>query len=81
MLSTISTGQFIGSCIDEFVFILTGAYIAFLWPKKIKKDIATGKLTEEQAAAKFKIFRPWVGYAFMILAIIRMAGHFLDVKN
>ena len=40
MLSTIPTGQFIGSTIEHFVFFVAGAYLVFLWPRRIERQVA-----------------------------------------
>jgi len=72
MLSVIPTGQLIGSAIDNCIWILAGAYFVFLWPKHIRRDVSSGKLTEEAAQAKLKKFNPKLGYLLIILGLLRI---------
>jgi hypothetical protein len=62
MLSVIPAGQFIGSTIEHIIIFLASAYIAFLWPRRVKRQVATEKITREEGDAKLKKLRPWVGY-------------------
>jgi len=66
MLSTIPTGQFIGSTIEHFVFFVAGAYLVFLWPRRIERQVASAKITREEGDAKLKKVRPWFGYFLMV---------------
>ena len=62
MLSTIPTGQFIGSTIEHFVFLAAGTYVVFLWPRRIERQVASAKITREEGDVKLKKTRPWFGY-------------------
>ena len=62
MFSTIPTGQFIGSTIEHFVFFVAGAYLVFLWPRRIERQVASAKITRDEGDAKLKKVRPWFGY-------------------
>ena len=62
MLATIPTGQFVGSTIEHVLILFGGAYLVFLWPKRVRRQVASGKISQEAADAKLKKIRPWFGW-------------------
>ena len=62
MLATIPTGQFVGSTIEHLFFLLGGLYLTFLWPRQVERQVASAKITRDQADAKLKKVRPWIGW-------------------
>jgi len=62
MLAIIPTGQFIGSSIEHVVFLSAGAYIVFLWPRRVERHVASAKITRKEGDARLKKLRPWFGY-------------------
>ena len=52
MLSTIPTGQFVGSTIEHVFFLFAGAYLLLLWPKRVKGQVASGKISQDAADAE-----------------------------
>jgi hypothetical protein len=57
MLPTIPTGQFIGSSIEHVVFLFVGAYIVFLWPRQVERQVARAKISREEGDARLKKVR------------------------
>jgi hypothetical protein len=62
MICTIPTGQFVGSTIEHLLFLLGGVCLLPLWPKQVKRQVASGKISQEAADAKLKKVRPWIGW-------------------
>ena len=73
MLATISTGQFIGGCVENLIWVGVGAYVVWFWPRGVRRAIELGKTTEEQGAAKLKKFNPRLGYLIIIFGLVRIA--------
>jgi hypothetical protein len=69
MLSTIPTGQFIGGSVEHVVFLLAGAYIVFLWPRQVEREVARAKITREEGDARLKKVRPWLGYLLIAWSV------------
>jgi hypothetical protein len=49
MLSFIPTGQFVGSTIEHFLFFVGGVYTIFLWPRRVERQVASAKITRDEA--------------------------------
>jgi hypothetical protein len=62
MIGTIPTGQFVGSMIERVLVLVVGLYLLLLWPKLVRRRVATGKISPEAADAKLKKLRPWYGW-------------------
>jgi len=62
MLSIIPTGQFVGSTIEHVFFLFGGVYLLLLWPKQVKRQVASGEISQGAADAKLKKVRPWFGW-------------------
>ncbi|HEY5992286.1 MAG TPA: hypothetical protein VIU10_06890 [Candidatus Udaeobacter sp.] len=69
MLATIPTGQFVGSTIERVFLLFAGLYIIFLWPRQVERQVASAKITREQADAKRKMVRPWIGYGLIAWSV------------
>ncbi|MGH8102789.1 MAG: hypothetical protein ACREIW_15945 [Chthoniobacterales bacterium] len=69
MLATILRGQFVGSNIEHVVFLLGGAYIAFLWPRRVERQVASEKITRKEGDARLKKLRPWFGYLLIAWSV------------
>ncbi len=69
MISTVSTGQLIGSVIWNILLIACGVYIRWVWPGRIRRDVLAGKISEAEAQAAFKKCNPKLGYAFFAMAV------------
>ena len=65
----IPTGQLIGTCVEYAVWFGVGAYIAWFRPRRLRHQVQTGKISEEQRGAALKKFSPFLGYLVMIAAI------------
>ncbi len=72
MIASIGTGQFIGACIDSGFWMCAGGYIVWLWPRRVRRDIESGKITAEEGAAKLKKFNPRLGYLVILWGLVRM---------
>ena len=72
----IPTAQLIGGCIEYGLWFAGGAYLAWFWPRRVQRDVQSGKLSEEQARAKFKKFSPRLGYLVMLAAIAFAVSQF-----
>ena len=69
MLSTIPIGQFIGSSIEHVLFLFVGAYIVFLWPRQVERQVARAKISREEGDARLKKVRPWFGYILIAWSV------------
>jgi hypothetical protein len=76
MFATIGTGQFIGGCVEALMWVGAGIYIVWFWPIHVRRDIASGKVTEEQGLAKLKTFNPRLGYLVIVWGLVRVAEEF-----
>jgi hypothetical protein len=72
----IPTGQQIGECVEYALFFGVGAYLAWFWPRRVRRQIESGKLTEEQGHQKLKKFSPLLGYLVMMAAIVFALSEF-----
>lgn len=72
IILSIPRGQFIGSSIENLLFILGGAYTLWVWPRLVRRDVASGKISEADAQAKLKRFSPKWGYVFFAIALIHI---------
>jgi hypothetical protein len=52
IILSIPRGQFIGSSIENVLFILGGAYTLWIWPRLARRDVASGKISDADAQAK-----------------------------
>jgi len=66
----------IGSCVEYALWFGAGAYLAWFWPRRVRRQIHSGKLTEEQGRQKLKKFSPLLGYLVMIAAIVFALSRF-----
>jgi hypothetical protein len=76
MSRNIPTGQQIGSCVEYALWFGVGAYLAWFWPRRVRRQIESGKLTEEQGRQKLKKFSPLLGYLVMVAAIVFALSQF-----
>jgi hypothetical protein len=68
-----NTGQFIGGCVEDVVWIGVGAYVAWFWPRRVRRDVRLQKISEQRALAKLKKFNPRLGYLIIIYGFVRLA--------
>jgi len=66
--------QLIGSVIENCIWVLAGFYIVFGWPRRVRQQVASGKLTEEAAQARLTKFRPQFGYLLVALGVVRIVS-------
>jgi hypothetical protein len=71
MFATIGTGQFIGGCVENALWIGVGVYVVWFWPRSVRRDITSGKTTEAQGLAKLKKFNPRLGYLIILWGLLR----------
>jgi hypothetical protein len=76
MLATIGTGQFIGGCIEDVIWIGVGAYVVWFWPRRVRRAVQAGTISDEQGQAKLKRFNPRFGYLIVIFGLVRLADEF-----
>jgi len=76
IILSIPRGQFIGSSIENVLFILGGAYALWIWPRLVRRDVESGKISEAAAEAKLKRFSPKWGYVFFAIAVIHIIVDF-----
>ena len=77
MTAAIPTGQLIGSTIEYLVWFGAGAYLAWFWPRRIRHQVHSGKISHAKGQAKLKKLSPVVGYLLMIAAIAFALSNFL----
>ena len=73
MITTIPTGQFVGSTIEHVFFLFGGIYLLLLWPKQVRAQAASGKISQEAAEAKLKKVRPWFGWFLIAWSVYGFA--------
>jgi len=76
MLATIGTGQFIGSCVEDLIWVGVGVYVVWFWPRRVRRDVQAGTMSDEQGRAKLKKFNPRIGYLIAIFGLVRLADEF-----
>ena len=62
---------------DDLVLVGVGVYVVWFWPRHVRRDIDSGKCTEEQGRAKLKKFNPRLGYLIIIFGIARIGEEVL----
>ena len=73
MLASISTGQFIGGCVEDLILVGVGVWVVWFWPRRVHRDIESGKTPEADGLAKLKKFNPRFGYLIIIFGLVRIA--------
>jgi hypothetical protein len=68
MIAAIQTGQIVGSIVGNVVTISCGVYLCWVVPRRLRRDLAAGKLSDSDAQAKLKKCK--LGYAFFGMAVI-----------
>jgi len=76
MSASIRAGQLIGSCIEYGLWFGVGAYLAWFWPRRVRRQVQSGKISEEQARQTLRKFSPLLGYLVMIAAIVFALSQF-----
>jgi hypothetical protein len=77
MAGHIKYGQMIGECVEYALWLAGGAYVVWVLPRHVHRDVQSGKITEEQARKKLKMFSPMFGYLVMIAAAVFALYQFL----
>jgi hypothetical protein len=72
ILLSIPRGQFIGSSIENILFILGGVYVIWLWPRRLRHRVEAGKTSNTKAQAQLKKFNPKWGYVFVVVGVGRI---------
>jgi hypothetical protein len=65
----IPTGQLIGACVEYALWFAVGAYFAWIRPSRLRQQVESGKISEEQRRAALKKLSPFLGYLVMAAAI------------
>jgi len=73
MLAQIGTGQFIGGCVEGLIWVGVGVWVVWFWPHRVRRDVKSGKFTEEEGQAKLKKLNPRFGYLIVIFGLVRIA--------
>jgi hypothetical protein len=79
MANGIPTGQFIGSCIEHLLWMAVGAYLAWIRPRRLRRAVLAGKISEEQSQARLKQIPSYFGYIIMVCAITFLLLHDFDL--
>jgi hypothetical protein len=66
----IPIGQLIGSTIEHLLWFALGAYVAWIRPRRLRREVLAGKISEMECQAKLKQFSPLLGYLVMVAAIL-----------
>jgi threonine/homoserine/homoserine lactone efflux protein len=66
MTHDIPVGQMIGGCVEHSLWILGGAYLAWIRPRRLQRAVRSGKISEDQRQASLKRIPLWFGYVFII---------------
>jgi hypothetical protein len=69
MPRNIPTGQLIGECVEYALWFGVGAYLAWFRPRRLRRQVESGKISEEQSRAALKKLSPLLGYLVMAAAI------------
>jgi hypothetical protein len=76
MSRNIPTGQLIGECVEYVLWFGAGAYLAWFRPALIRRQIQSGKVSEEQGRQKLKKLSPLLGYLVMIAVVFALSEFF-----
>lgn len=76
MANGIPTGQLIGACVEYGLWFAAGAYLAWLRPNRVLREVQAGKLSEQQGRDKIKKFSPMLGYLVMVAALVFALSQF-----
>ena len=69
MSRPIPPGQWIGACVEYALWFAAGAYLVWIRPRRLRQQVESGKISEEQRQAALKKLSPFLGYLVMIAAI------------
>jgi hypothetical protein len=75
-MRNIPAGQLIGSCIEYFLWFCAGLYTAWIRPRRLRRQVETGKISEQQRQASLKKFSPFLGYLVMLAAFLFLLRQF-----
>ena len=73
MFAQIGTGQFIGGCVEDLIWVGFGVWVVWFWPRRVRRDIVSGKTTEMNGESKLKKLNPRLGYLIIIFGLARIA--------
>jgi hypothetical protein len=76
MSRNIPVGQLIGACVEYALWFGAGAYIAWFRPRRLRRQVESGKISAEQRVAALKKFSPLLGYLVMVAAIVFALSEF-----
>src|ERR1700738_1504496 len=68
-LHSIPPGQFYGELIDALFWFIVGAWLLYVWPHPIRRNIDRDELTNEEGEAKLRRLPPKLGYVLIIFGI------------
>ena len=68
MLLAIPAGQFYGGLIEDILWILLGIWLLYGWPRRIRRKVARGELSQEAGENKLRKFSQW-GYVAVFVGI------------
>jgi len=77
MSRNVPTGQLVGGLIEYAIWFAVGAYFAWFRPRRIRKAVEAGKISEEESRARLKKISPLLGYLVMLLAIAFAVSEFI----
>ncbi len=77
MLSVSHTARLIGNCLGCALLFGGGAYLAWVWPGRVRREAQTNDISEQKGREKLRQFSPLLGYLVMALAALFAISQFL----
>lgn len=69
MFASIPLSQLIGGLIWNGLMFVAGAYLLWIWPLQVRRQVQSGKLTETEAKEKLRKTNPRLGYLAFLVAL------------
>ncbi len=70
-------GPMVVGCLECALLFGVGAFLAWLWPRRVHRKVEAGDMSEQQGRDRLRQFSPMLGYLAMTAAILLLIAQFL----
>jgi hypothetical protein len=64
-------------CLECALLFGAGAFLAWRWPRRVRREVESGDISEQQGREKLRRFSPMLGYLVMTAATLLAIAQFL----
>lgn len=77
MSNLLHTAKLVTGWLECALIFGAGAYLAWIWPRRVRREVQSNDISERQGREKLRQFSPRLGYLVMILAALFAICQFL----